>query len=154
RSFASFVVSITLLAGVGPVHAKLTTDVCLAQKRVAWGTLRKCQATEGAKQLKGKLADLPKCDAKFHEALAKIDDKAAKAVIACRFGDNGDGTVIDYDTGLHWEKKTGSSVLGAFLCSREEQAHCVTDTFTFSEALLYVNASEDGVGRTDVFDGF
>jgi len=26
--------------------------------------------------------------------------------IACRYGDNGDGTVTDYDTGLQWEQKT------------------------------------------------
>ena len=79
----------------------------------------------------------------------------AKAAIACRYGDTGDGTVIDYDTGLQWEKKTGISVLDSFVCIRpDDQPHCVLDTFTFSEALLYVNASANGSVRTDVFDGF
>jgi len=32
--------------------------------------------------------------------------KATKAAIACRYRDNADSTITDYDTGLMWDKKT------------------------------------------------
>ena len=104
------IVGATLAAGLllfGPrvADAALTTGACLAQKQAAWGELRKCQATERAKGLKGKLADLAKCQTKFQEKLAKISAKATKAGILCRYRDNGDRTVLDYDTGLQWEQK-------------------------------------------------
>lgn len=102
----SLLVACALLIGsLSTAQAALTTGGCLAQKRKAWSNLRKCQGTEEAKQLQGKTADLAKCQTKFDEKLGKISDKAAASAVACRYGDNGDGTVTDYDTGLHWEKK-------------------------------------------------
>jgi hypothetical protein len=106
RILATSVVGTLVLAAHG-AHATLTNGVCLAQKRVAWGDLRKCQAGAEGKALKGKLGDLAKCQTKFQEKLAKITAKATKATIACRYGRNGDGTVTDYDTGLQWEQKDG-----------------------------------------------
>jgi hypothetical protein len=39
------------------------------------------------------------------ERWLKADAKAAKSGAACRYVDNGDGTVSDLDTGLMWEQK-------------------------------------------------
>jgi hypothetical protein len=86
--------------------ATLTTPACLAKKLKEWGKLRQCQATENGNALQGKEADPAKCQVKFDDNLAKLNTKATKATIACRYGDNGDGTVTDYDTGLQWEQKT------------------------------------------------
>ena len=71
RILVTFVVGALVLAA-DATHAALTSGVCLAKKRVAWGDLRKCQATEGAKVLKEKPADFAKCQTKFREKLAKI----------------------------------------------------------------------------------
>jgi hypothetical protein len=101
----STLVAFALLLAANTADAALRTGACLAQKQTAWGDLRKCQATELAKALKGKVADLTKCQTKFQVKLAKISGKATKVAIACRYGDNGDGTVTDYDTGLQWEQK-------------------------------------------------
>jgi len=94
--------------GVSAAHAAFTTPPCLAAKLKAAGTLRACRAAEGAKQILGKVGDLAKCEAKFRDKLAKLDLKAAKAGVGCRYRDNGDGTVTDFSTGLQWEKKDGA----------------------------------------------
>ena len=92
RLLAGLVAAVLLLAA-SAADAALTTDKCLVSKRKAWTALRKCQGTEEAKKLLGKAADFAKCDTKFQEKLAQIDDKATDAGIACRYAHNGDGTV-------------------------------------------------------------
>lgn len=94
-----------LLVGATASHAALTTDVCLAKKSQVRGKLTQCLATEDAKALQGKPADFGKCGTKFQEKVAQLNDKAGDTGIECRYVDNGDGTVTDYDTGLQWEKK-------------------------------------------------
>lgn len=95
-----------VVAGVSPTEAGLTTPSCLAKKLKEWGNLRKCQATENGKALQGKASDPGKCQTKFEKNLAKLTAQGTKAGIACRYGVNGDGTAMDYDTGLQWEQKT------------------------------------------------
>ena len=141
---------------LGVAVAAFKTPLCLAKKRTAWGNLRKCQATEEAKQLLGKTPDLTKCQTKFTDAVAKVDAKASASAIACRYGDHGDGTVIDYDTGLQWEKKTHLSPLD--ICTRLEE-HCVISSYSWDDAVAYVNGtgmslSIDSVAPTGVFAGF
>jgi hypothetical protein len=97
----------TLVLGAGGAQAAFTTGGCLAQKSKVWGNLRKCQRTEGAKQLLGATADLTKCQTKFQEKLTTIQEKASTAAVPCRYADNGDNTVTDYDTGLMWVKLSG-----------------------------------------------
>ncbi len=132
---------VTLLLTTGIAHAAFTTPVCLAKKRTAWGNLRKCQATEEAKQLQGKPADLAKCQTKFDAKLAAASDKATEAGVPCRYGDHGDGTVIDYDTGLQWEKKTGCS--GSLCICVAGDPHCVGLTYSWDAAVIYVNGTAD-----------
>jgi len=115
RSLSRLVLAVVaLLLTASEADAALTTSACLAQKRVAWSTLRKCQGTEEAKQLKGKPADLAQCLTKLQTALTKITAKATKAVIPCRYRDNGNGTVTDYDTGLQWEQKNSPEGIAYF----------------------------------------
>lgn len=101
-------------------HAALTTAGCLAQKQKAWGGFRKCEAGEKAMLLQGKPADLASCQTKLQGLLDKLTKKATHAAIACRYQDNGDGTVTDYDTGLQWEQKTDNG-----------NAHDVDNTYTW-----------------------
>lgn len=99
--------ALAVLLATSMADAAFTSGRCLAQKRKAWGNLRKCEATEQAKALQGNTSDLAKCQTKFQDKLAKISEKASDATIQCRYLDNGDATVTDYDTGLQWEKKNG-----------------------------------------------
>jgi hypothetical protein len=105
RPLLAFLVTLTLLALATSADAALTTPNCLAKKRQAQGKLQLCRATADAKALQGKAADVAKCNTKFAEAIATLTAKAVKAGVGCRFRDNGDGTVTDYDTGLQWEQK-------------------------------------------------
>jgi len=142
-------VLVALLLAASVADAALTTGTCLAQKRVAWATLRKCQGTEEAKQLKGKTADLAQCLTKLQTALAKITAKATKAAIACRYRDNGDGTVIDYDTGLQWEQKNDFTstnnphdVANTYTWSRGQGSN-LADGRVFTDFLARLNGSVD-----------
>lgn len=92
-----------LLMTTATSHAALTSAKCLAAKAKAAASFRKCSLDAEAKLLEGKEANLMKCGLSFEAKQGKLDAKAAKAGVACRFGDNGDGTVTDYDTGLQWE---------------------------------------------------
>jgi hypothetical protein len=123
------------LATAGTVEAALTTPKCHVLKRKAWSTLRKCEAAEDVKQLAAKPADRAKCTTRFQGTMAKIDAKAVKAGIACRFRDNGDGTVTDFDTGLMWEKKIETILTVPCGFFPPGPLRCVTRDFTWAEAM-------------------
>lgn len=82
----------------------LTNEACIAKKSSAWGILRKCQRIEDAKAIKGGAGDQAKCQAVFAKQLTKLREQATAAAIPCRYADNGDNTVTDFDTGLMWVK--------------------------------------------------
>ena len=93
-----------LAGGIAPAYA-ITTPDCLAKKLKAWGNLRQCQRNAEAKTVQGRGADRAACQARFAETLDAIRAQAAAAVIPCRYRDNGDNTVTDFDTGLMWAKQ-------------------------------------------------
>jgi hypothetical protein len=93
------------IAAAAPAHAGLTSEKCLAAKAKAGGTLQKCRANAQAAFVLGRVADFGKCQRAFDAALAKLTDQAAKAGVECRFRIEGDGTIMDFDTGLQWEQK-------------------------------------------------
>jgi len=155
----------TLMVTTSVAHAAFTTPACLAKKRTAWGNLRKCQATEEAKQLLGKTPDLPKCQTKFDAKVTATTAKATAAGVPCRYADNGDGTVIDYDTGLQWEKKTpGKCSATPQLCLVDTDCpvgtcvaadpHYVNDAYSWNDALIFVNGTSDGSPVAGPFVGF
>lgn len=127
RRTSIILLPLALLLTASAADAALTTNKCLVLKLNTWTALRKCQATENGKGLLGKPADLGKCLTRFQEKLAKIADKAMKAPVACRYQDNGDGTVTDYDTGLQWEQKVSPG-------GGETDPHDLDNTFAWTVA--------------------
>ena len=93
-----------LAAGIAPARAIMTPD-CLAKKLQAWGNLRQCQRNAEAKFVQGRAADRAACQARFATTLDAISAQAAASAIPCRYHDNGDNTVTDFDTGLMWAKQ-------------------------------------------------
>lgn len=93
-----------LAGGIAPARA-ITTPDCLAKKVKAWGELRLCQRKEEAKAVQGRSADRAACQARFAASLDAIRAQAAHSAIPCRYRDNGDNTVTDFDTGLMWAKQ-------------------------------------------------
>jgi hypothetical protein len=93
-----------LAGGIAPARAFTTPD-CLAKKAKAWGELRLCQRKEEAKAVQGHSADRAACQARFAASLDAIGVDAAHSAIPCRYRDNGDNTVTDFDTGLMWAKQ-------------------------------------------------
>jgi hypothetical protein len=138
--------------------AALGTVKCLGLKAKAWGAFRKCEAAEETKRLLGKTAQVQICATKRDEKLRKIHAKAVKAAIGCRFQNNGDGTVTDYDTGLQWERKTGRTIFNSplFLCTGDT-THCVNDTVTWDQAqrstAAFNGVSANGIATAGRFAG-
>jgi len=111
-----------MLLWVGTVQAKPTpppppnpTLICQQSKLAAQGALELCLALNSANILKGAPDNSAACQQEFTAALALIDKVAAKAGTACRYVDNGDGTVSDLNTGLMWEQTT-STCTGEVTC--------------------------------------
>ena len=98
------------VALVVAVSASATpTQKCEKAKLKAQGKLELCLKKNSAKEIGGKPDKSAKCQTKFQTALTKADQIGiAAGTVACRFVDNGDGTVNDLNTGLQWEKKTGT----------------------------------------------
>ena len=82
-----------------------------------------CLGKERIKELAGKASDSASCETKFDAAIAAADAKAANKGVACRFLDNGDGTISDLDTLDMWEKKTDDG-----------SVHDVDNTYTWNTA--------------------
>jgi hypothetical protein len=155
---AAVALAVSLSLAAAPAHAALATGKCLGLKAKAWGAFRKCEAAEETKRVLGKTAKLDACATKRNEKLQKIDAKALKAAIACRFQNSGDGTVTDYDTGLQWERKTGRTIIGSpnFFCTGD-LTHCVNDTVTWDQAqrrtAAFNGVSANGIATAGRFAG-
>ena len=115
-----------LFLNASAVQAAFTTESCLAAKLTAAGNFRKCRDGQRARLLQSKPADVAKCSTKFQDKIANLSEKASKAGIACRYGDNGDGTVTDYDTQLQWEKKAAMAAGDA--------VHLVSNSYPWGSA--------------------
>jgi hypothetical protein len=103
---ATVMAFVGLCCGSAGVHAMTT---CEQAKLKAQGKLELCLKKNSARVLGGKADVSATCQATFQKALTKADHIAiAAGTTACRYVDNGDGTVNDLNTGLQWEKKTGT----------------------------------------------
>jgi len=79
--------------------AKETSPVkCQVAKVRAAKDRAECLATQEGRQLKGLPERRKECEADFDQAIAKADSVATAAGAACRYIDNGDGTVSDLNT--------------------------------------------------------
>jgi hypothetical protein len=137
-------VVLLLTLGTDAAYGAFTTPKCLVGKYKAWGKFRQCQRIEELKFVQRKASDPAKCRTKLDEQLAKLDAKAAKAAVACRFRDNGDGTVTDADTGLMWEKKL--TELQGFPCEVFNVPSCASRRFNWFDAMSTFIAELNGAG--------
>lgn len=96
-----------LLGTASPARAAFSAERCFAAKIRAWGTVRKCERDEAARTVLGKTSNPARCQRTFTATLTRIEAKATAAGIVCRFRDNGDGTVTDFQTGLMWARLAG-----------------------------------------------
>jgi Protein of unknown function (DUF1566) len=96
-----------LWAGAALARTNATLN-CQQSKLSADGQLELCLAQNSANILAGGTDSSATCQSNFNSALAKVDATAAKSGAACRYVDNGDGTVSDLNTVLMWEKTTGT----------------------------------------------
>jgi len=101
---AAVVAAMVLAGSAVPVMA-ITSEGCFAQRLKAWGNLRKCQRQEEAKAIRGRSADPAKCQAAFDRKAEMLRAEAAASAVPCRYRDNGDNTVTDFDTGLMWVRQ-------------------------------------------------
>lgn len=160
-----------LMIAIGSVQAADNpVGVCEAAKISAAGERSACLAEEQAEVRLGRATDLAteqradlrrdkpsgpaRCETKFDKTIAKIDEKAAKHGVVCRFLDNGDGTVSDLNTLLVWEKKTrDSSVHDAFNSYAWTVTNTAPDGPAFTDFLAQLNNNLSSDGRT-VTGGF
>ena len=90
------------------------TLTCQQGKLSTQGRLELCLAQNSAAILNGAPDNSAACQAALTAALAQIDAAAAQAGTSCRYLDNGadpvtgDDTISDLNTGLMWEKQTGT----------------------------------------------
>ena len=99
------VAAVMVLAGSAAPATAITSAGCFAQRLKAWGNLRKCQRQEEAKAIRGRSADPAKCQATFDRKAEMLRAEAAASAVPCRYRDNGDNTVTDFDTGLMWVRQ-------------------------------------------------
>ena len=82
--------------------------VCEERKLIAQGIVELCLNVNSGKMILGAMDNSATCATNFNTALANADTLAASYGTACRYVDNGDGTVSDLNTGLMWEQTTGT----------------------------------------------
>ena len=98
-----------MLLGAGATWAAPNaTLTCESSKLIAQGNLKLCLQVNSANMLFGVPDGSANCWATFNAALAKADTTAAKFGTSCRYIDDNDGTLSDLNTGLMWEKQTGT----------------------------------------------
>jgi len=100
KARVTIAVCATLLHAGTARAAATPQQKCQVAKLKAQGALQACLQTNTANVILGKADASSACQTKFTTALAKADKKGA-----CRYINNGDGTVSDLNTGLMWEKK-------------------------------------------------
>ena len=111
-----FVVSAILLLVIGSGVTKAVADkpdlvlTCQVAKVTAAGNRAECLAKQEIETLRGRTPNSALCEDNFDTAIATADAKAAAQGAACRYVDNGDGTITDLNTLLMWEKKFAGSV--------------------------------------------
>jgi len=134
-----------------PATAVTDADKCQADKLKRAGQYNVCRLKADGKGIKkGDPPDYTKCDEKIAEKFSAAETKygaecptsgdvtniqsqatadadfIALKLAGERFADNGDGTVIDTETGLQWEKKTDDSGI-----------HDKDNTYTWSTGSSY-----------------
>lgn len=149
RKTSLTVAACALLLCAGTAQAKLNaTQTCEQSKLTAQGALEVCLKQNSANILLGKPDGSATCWTNFNAALMKADATAAKSGASCRYVDNGtdangDDTVSDLNTGLMWEKQTGT--VGGTSTGRVDD---VNNTYTWSAGVSTSDNLADGTAFT------
>ncbi len=135
---AMILIGLGLVLGLPTNVQAVEPDVkCYSAKVKETAKYYACRLKAESKAIKkGETPDFSKCDSKYSQKWQKVESKAGGAcptegdeaaiqakmigdsdtIVArlsgVRFVDNGDGTVTDNQTGLMWEKKTGTVTVG------------------------------------------
>jgi uncharacterized protein with HEPN domain len=125
-------------------HAQFTTQKCLANKLVARGRFLECVLAGQAKVIREMQANLPRCFQQFYPKLEKLDVKGARGGVACRYLDLDNGTVVDLDTGLQWEKKDSADGVISY-----ENPHDADNTYSWGQSGCPVEGCRNGTVFTD-----
>ena len=128
------VLTLGLLAVSGGVQADPVLDCQVAKVRAARSRAT-CLANQQEKKLTGKRFNFAACETRFNNNIAAAD--TAQQGAACRYIDNGDGTVSDLNTLLTWEQKvSGSSTSFEFDSQGVGNClHCVRDIYPWNTAV-------------------
>jgi hypothetical protein len=150
QTFVGAMVGMGLLLLSGSVYADQVLD-CQLLKIKAAADRAKCVAKQKGEQVKGNPFDVLSCETQFDAAIAAAGN-------ACRYIDNGDGTVNDLDTLLMWEKKE-SGTSSTFDTRRVGNClHCVDDRYRWNTAMSEWLSTVNGRTNSDVgqtgFAGF
>lgn len=130
--------AVLLFAGTGHAAPPPPTpqQKCQQAKFKAQGDLQACLKRNAADLIVGRSDKSAECQAKFAAALQEADNKATAAGTACRYVDNGDGTVSDLNTGLVWEQKSPGGT---------DDVHDVNNLYSWSTS----GTAPDGTAFTD-----
>ena len=130
-----FVVCMGLLGSEGAEADDLVLR-CQLDKVQAARMREECLVTDKTLELRELPFDTAECEAQFDADLAKADAQAVKKGTACRYVDNGDGTISNLDNLMMWEKKTDDG-----------SVHDKDNTYTWSA--LFGAAGPEGAAFTD-----
>jgi hypothetical protein len=91
------------------------------------------------------------CQARFANALDAIRADATVAAIPCRYRDNGDNTVTDFDTGLMWAKQNALDGFTNLLDVLDaDNTFTLDDAAAAAATLTGTSTSTDGTTLTPV----
>jgi hypothetical protein len=143
---AALLVAAGSLLTAAAASATMTPEKCLASKRKAWGNLRKCEAAQEIRQLKGQSSDLAQCQATFEAKLAQIIAKATEAEIACRYRDGADpvAPTACYFDRCDWRLPTSAELLSILDTSRvgcADTTACIDPVFGSTNLGVYWTAT-------------
>lgn len=155
------VVGITLTLGFLGLSGNVQADSvlnCQVAKVKAARSRATCLAKEREKKLQGKSFDFAPCETKFDNAIAMADSKAAAKGVACRYIDNGDGTVSDLNSLLQWVKKVAGNSTSFDSRGVGNCLNCVNDTYLWNTAmgewLSTLNGRTNSTNAQSGFAGF
>jgi Protein of unknown function (DUF1566) len=127
QSFIGVLIGIGVLVVSGVAYADQVLD-CQLLKIKAAADRAKCVAKQRSEQVKGTPYDLASCETQFDAAIGAAGN-------ACRYVDNGDGTISDLDTLLMWEKKVVGTSSTRDIRDVGTCLHCVDDRYLWKTAI-------------------
>ena len=148
------------LIGASAAQAADPEQACQKGRYDAAAKYASCQQKVLAKWFGGASVDLQaalaKCRVKYTDTWAKLQAKASGTGATCdnpRYEDNGDGTVTDRLTALHWEQKTDDATVhdkdNVYSWSAVDPAGMAADGTAFTTFVAALNSGGCFAGQCD-----